>query len=309
MVHYISRRAPNAQKSTSKGEARFFEGQGGNDRELSATDWAKQVRNSSKSGDVLVCVHGFNTTAKGALASTAVIKLQLGLRGYRGAVITYIWPTDAVSRWPSWIAQLWKLPSTYVRDKNTANTMEDFMLQDLKPLFEDRNVKLHLLGHSMGAYMSLQSLFKARSWLGGRKPFGQIFLGAADIAQTEMGVAKGGTIFADSCARVTHYHSGDDNVLDLGGKIMSDGKLRSGREGLPDDAPAEIVSIDMKKRFRTAIPQSKRWTGTTHNWYFTDDVFIEDMVRVLKDQSANTYPTRQHINGRKWEMTERKPKR
>lgn len=53
---------------------------------------------------------------------------------------------------------------------------------------------------------------------------------------------------------------------------------RAGRRGLPEDRPEKAVNVDCGEHFRAHYTASG---DNGHSWYFTDPVFIADLVETL----------------------------
>ncbi|MCF2872909.1 alpha/beta hydrolase [Octadecabacter sp. G9-8] len=249
------------------------------------------IRGQSTSGDVLIWVHGFNTSRSIALATTKKIKATVTGQGFQGTVISYDWPTSSENGLRGLFNRLFGLQRMYKKDKDTANAMDDTLIKDLKFLFDAPGINVHIMAHSMGCYLTTLGIRHAESWLGNSVPFGQIIMGAADVDQVSLVDDDWfGKSINRRCQRVTHYHSTDDDILDVGGQVMYGGSKRSGRHGLKANAPDRFVDVSMAERFNKQHPNQE--LRLSHNWYLHDDIVLRDAAITLGGQDAGAMPTR-----------------
>ncbi|MDB4122430.1 hypothetical protein N9573_02585 [Octadecabacter sp.] len=78
---------------------------------------------------------------------------------------------------------------------------------------------------------------------------------------------------------MTHYHSINDDIFDVSGRVMYGGGKRSGRHGLKSNAPDRFVDVSMAARFKNVHPN--RNPMLSHNWYLADDVLLRDVALTL----------------------------
>jgi len=294
MVHFISRRTSWWQTGTIAPEPKYLVATGQQQAdEVSAGAWLSQVRGQSQNGDVLVVVHGFNTNRNGALETAKLIKAAVGAMHYKGAVVAYDWPTSSEDGLRGFLNKLLGLARLYKKDKQTANDMDDKLVRDLQFLFEADGLNVHILAHSMGCYLTTLGIGHAEQWLGLRAPFDQIVFGAADVDRELLVPDKwGGKALNRRCARVTHYNSAHDEVLDIGGKIIFGGSKRSGRHGLEPGAPDRFIGVSMGERYGVAHPKHEQSTRLSHNWYLRDGKWLADLVLTLQGKDETAMPTR-----------------
>lgn len=302
MVHFISRRTAWWQVGTIAAAPSHLIWQGGQSATtITQSQFLADIKSQSSNGDVLVWVHGFNTSRNVALATTKKIKASVNGQGFGGAVIAYDWPTSTQDGVQGLFNRLFGLQRMYKKDKTTANAMDDALVKDLEFLFTDPGLNVHIMCHSMGCYLTTLGIRHAESWLGNVVPFEQIVMGAADIDQASLVDDDWfGKSINRRCRRITHLHSVDDDVLDVSGQIMYGGSKRSGRHGLKPNAPDNFVDVSMAARFNHQHPNQELLLS--HNWYLRDDMVLRDVAITLNGQDANAMPTRNgdangwHIN-------------
>ncbi len=154
MHHFFSRRSFNAQKG------RFTDNPADVTRYVAVTsttgpvskghlmpceDWVDAVRASSASGHVMIYVHGFNTSQAEFLGRLKRIKAGLAGAGWTGAVVGFDWPSDGEVL-------------AYGSDRADARKVGRFLAVDgIGPLLKAlKPGRLHLLAHSMGAYLTIR---------------------------------------------------------------------------------------------------------------------------------------------------------
>ena len=299
MVHFISRRTSWWQTGTIAPEPKFLVATGQQQAdEVSEGAWLTEVRAQSQNGEVLVVVHGFNTNRNGALETAKLVKADVGAMHYKGAVVAYDWPTSSEDGLRGFWNKIFGLQRLYKKDKKTANDMDDTLIRDLKPLFEAPGIKVHILAHSMGCYLTTLGIGHAEQWLGNRQPFEQIVFGAADVDKVLLVPDQwGGKALNRRCKRLTHYNSVHDQVLDTSGQIMHGGGKRSGKHGLEAGAPDRFASVSVGERYVAVIPDHLKTTRLSHNWYLKDEKWLADMVLTLQGKAKAAMPTRRDAAG------------
>lgn len=253
---------------------------------LTADQWAKAVHDQSANGHVVVYVHGFNTQQGTMLQNLARIKSGLNKQAFKGAIVAFDWPSEGQGT-----------PSAYKRDRNDAKSVARHMVLDgVKLLKESKpSAKVHLLAHSMGAYLCL------RGWgeVGHAYFPGQVdeaVFVAADADQNWMvNGAWASLVMQQRSKRLTHYYSLHDEILDLSGKIVNFGTQRSGRHGIKPGPAPTFKDVSCGDRYFSLFPKHKRDTGLSHNWYFQDGRFYQDLVATLAGQSHTGLGTRENL--------------
>ncbi|TWT92323.1 Alpha/beta hydrolase family protein [Botrimarina colliarenosi] len=179
------------------------------------------VSDESRTGnDVLLYVHGFNTTMKFALLRMAQISFDVG---FAGTSCAFVWPSDGS-----------KLG--YSKDLADADASIDRLKELLVTLAQSSGEgRVHLIAHSMGNYIALQALQRAAAELPtspeGRKPFGHVVLAAPDVWLNDFNQWAPATV--RQAQSVTFYHCEDDWAL----------KLSTGKHGVKARAGLSSVPL------------------------------------------------------------------
>ncbi|SEW47418.1 Alpha/beta hydrolase of unknown function [Cognatiyoonia koreensis] len=296
MDYFYSRRTFNSQTgrfSNNVASVTRYVGIGPSDGQaarghlLTAQQWAKAVHDQSPNGHVVVYVHGFNTAQSTMLKSLATIKAGLKKQAFKGAVAAFDWPSDGEGS-----------SAGYRRDRSDAKAVARHMVLDgIKLLHEAKpSAKIHLLAHSMGAYVSLRGWGEVGNAFFPGKVDQAIFV-AADADQNWMiNGAWGSLVMQQRCNRLTHYFSAHDEVLDVSGKIVNFGTSRSGRHGIKPGPAPTFRDVSCGDRYHSVFPQHKRGTTLSHNWYFQDGRFYQDLVGTLAGKSHTALGTRQNLS-------------
>ena len=289
-MHFISRRTSWWQAGQIAPEPAYLRWTGGEEAEA-PQNWVSDVAGQAQNGEVLVFVHGFNTSRTGMLGTVKQLGPAVQAAGFRGAVIAYDWPSKSEAAVVAAFRRLFGLWGRYRDDKATVNAMDDMLVRDLEPL-RAAGLKIHILAHSMGAYMTTLALGHADGWLPVGQGFGEVLLGAADVDKTLLKAGQwGGDVLAKRAARVTHYHSREDDVLDVSGKIVYGGGERSGWGGLPAGAPG-FENVDMAPYYLARYPKAERKIPFCHHWYLENTRMAEDIALTLTGKDAGAMPTR-----------------
>ncbi len=269
--------------------------------------WVKELREAAvwgidsrrenhDRGDVLVFVHGYNNDANIIRQRTEQLKGDLAAAGYKGAVMTYWWPSD-------------NKVLNYVEDRHDAKRSAMQLVTDgIKVLAErqtpDCTINIHLLGHSTGAYVIREAFDDAddtaianSSW-----SVSQVVFIAGDVSAGSM---SGGEASTQSlyrhCYRLTNYTNRYDNVLKLSNAKRIGMAPRVGRVGLPVDAPEKAVDVDCSEYFALlesdpAVAQRDqrvRIGDFAHSWHIGNVVFTRDLFETLRgDLERTVIPTR-----------------
>ena len=107
--------------------------------------WIAQVLASAQTPDILIYVHGYNTDHRDMLDRHRIIADRLTAEGFRGAVVSFDWPSDG------------RAPH-YTQDRNDAKAVaEHFVTDGVLALRQAApGHRLHVIAHSMGAYLTLR---------------------------------------------------------------------------------------------------------------------------------------------------------
>jgi esterase/lipase superfamily enzyme len=156
--------------------------------------------------DVLVFVHGFNTSEEEARFRLAqmVVDAQFG-----GVPVLFTWPSQSSV-------------FSYVKAKERATASRDELENLMSDLASTPGVgRVHLLAHSMGAWLTMEALrenaIAGRPDLDGK--LGEVMLAAPDI---DIDVFRNQMARLQGRARVSVLVSRDDRALDLSSRLAGD---------------------------------------------------------------------------------------
>lgn len=265
------------------------------------SDWVKKVMEDAKSGrqnpdteadlgDILVYVHGFNTPTKTMLKRHRKIKAGLSAQGYKGAVISFDWPSANSAL-------------NYLEDrsdaKETARRLVDEGIATFAALqTPECEINVHILAHSMGAFVVREAFddaddrprIAAVSW-----SVSQVLFVGADVSAGSMADdnPKSSSLYRHA-VRVTNYYNPFDGVLSLSNVKRVGVAPRVGRIGLPDDRPGKAVNVNTGPYFNANRDKFDDVDFAGHNWYFDGEVFMRDAYLTLMGEiDRNAIPTRE----------------
>ncbi|NEX94473.1 alpha/beta fold hydrolase [Caulobacter sp. 17J65-9] len=170
----------------------------------------------SGSGDVVVFVHGFNTSFEGAALRTAQIAADLHLDG---APILYSWPSKA---------------NLFGYSADAAEAADEATLRDLAQFLDDVRRKtgakrVHLVAHSMGNRLLARALAALAERPGAAPLFDEVVLAAPDVGVEEFD--KLWPKLSKTGRRFTLYASRNDKALQVSRQV--NGERRVGDAALP----------------------------------------------------------------------------
>lgn len=178
------------------------------ERKMSQSEFSAEIAShlSGRVGsdrDVLVFVHGFNTSLDEARFRLAQIVAD---GRFGGVAVLFTWPSAN---------QL----LAYESDKQAATISRDALTQLLRELAHAPGAgRIHLLAHSMGAWLSMESLRELA--IGGEQRMngraGEVMLAAPDI---DMGVFRQQMARIGNGIRVSVFASRGDRALHLSARI------------------------------------------------------------------------------------------
>jgi esterase/lipase superfamily enzyme len=252
---------------------------------------------SASKKDVVVYIHGFNTSFEEALFTTNDIYHYSG----RAIVpIAYSWPAGDGNIFG------------YFHDQSSA----DYTIYHLKELF--RNLmsmpeinNIHVVAHSLGTEATTTALRELliETRAAGENPLDKfnienLILAAPDI---DYGVVTQRLIaeqFAAGFGRITVYTNPRDKALSLSGLLQASlrfGKLLPTEEG---ERPKEIFQGVTNVSFITV--NSKTPGISNHGYFVKNPSALSDIVRLINTPSDAGTPTRplKSLGGNFWEMGE-----
>lgn len=250
--------------------------------------WLTQVSGQLGSNDILIYVHGFNTSQPDMLRRSALIEAGVKRHGFRGAFVAYDWPSDG---------SLAKYPSDRRDAKKTAPAL---VTDGIAPLLGlPSRPKIHVIAHSMGAYLVLRAFSDFGDSIGpGNAGWStdQVMFAAADVDQAWMEKgAWGGLVMNERSTRFTNYYSQKDEVLNLSRSFIN-GRTRAGRSGLPAMLHPKHVDVYCNEQYKRDVPGAKRTIPYSHRWWFDNDGFFKDVAKTIAGDDENTMNTRRVTN-------------
>ncbi len=233
-------------------------------------------------GDSIIFVHGFNTDFADALRSGARLARGLERHGARLNLVVFSWPSDGE-----------KIPfHSYFRDREDARASGPALgrafiraREFLEALPPEKACKrnLHLVAHSMGAYVVRNAL----QYVIGRgtenlvRIFNQVVLAAPDEDDDAFEHPHKLQLLSRLGRRVTCYFSKRDIALGLSDKTKSNpDRLGSDGARLKDMLPAKVAMIDCQDFSGSGAPPVPG--DTNHHGYFERSERIQrDLSQIL----------------------------
>lgn len=266
--------------------------------------WARQVQaaarraGSRQESHVLVFVHGFNNPQDIVMARHRRLRDDLAAAGFPGIVVSFDWPAGDVGAF-------------YLEDLADANRSAIQLVKDgimvLAALQQpDCRVFVHLLAHSMGAYITREAFTAADDaddLTGQTWRVSQTMLIAPDISARSLRDEdpRSDGLYRN-CARLTCYSSRHDNVLGLSNAKRAGVAPRAGRVGLPETSPANAVNVDCTEYYE-GIPAAQPVIGSReHSWHIGDPVFTRDMIDNMLGLDRERRPTRTALGANRYAL-------
>ncbi len=241
---------------------------------------SEQVQRSREK-DVLIFVHGFNVSFDDALAGTAQLALNIP---FNGAIVSYCWPTQG--------GVLNYRVDEPINQASVAPFTEFLLtMREAVP-----NARLHIIVHSMGNRIVMQSLSQLHQ-AGTSKLLGHVVLCAPDVGAEDFLKWAPGVV--EVSEHVTLYANAGDSAL-----IVSKGLHAEQRAG---DALAPIIVAGVD-----TIDCSRIESGLLGHSYFSDnDDVASDIFLLVKDRRP---PTQRHhltlqrtSSGQYWQFAKHAP--
>lgn len=235
VVNVPVERKPGALPVPGRGEAadpaRHFLILGETVRFLDDAAFRGLVRGADNGRDVLVYVHGFNTSFDFAVVRMAQVVEDLE---FSGTPVVFSWPAHEV-------AVPW--PSDYSQDESNAERSYGALARVFKTLVEEqearpagRRGKVHVIAHSLGNRVTMRALSILDTLLpAGSKPMGQVVLAAPDVSIEDF--ARLQPAIERRSERVSLYFNPNDQALWAS-------YVRHGRERRAGNAAQFIRNLD-----------------------------------------------------------------
>lgn len=250
-------------------------------------DDLRQVMSGGGRTDTLVFMHGFNVSFTGALQAGALLAQGLRIRDRPVNIVVFSWPSDGEA-----------IPlMSYYSDREDARASGPAMARAFLK-FREYVLKLgdeeycqrcvHLLVHSMGAYVlrqGLQALLaKDRDSL--TRLFDQVLLAAPDEDDDTFELDTKLRLLPRIARQVTVYFNPNDKGLTISDTTKANpDRLGSDGPRLIDLLPKKVVLVDC----RNVAGHADRFIE--HSYYIRSEAMSRDISAVLEgrplDQIAN----------------------
>jgi esterase/lipase superfamily enzyme len=263
--------------------------------------WGKDSRTGAPRGDILVFVHGYNNEQDTVMQRHRRLKEDLATAGYKGAVISFDWPSA-------------NMALNYLEDRHDAKATALRLVDDCIKLFAKKQtpdccINVHLIGHSTGAYVIREAFDDAddteisnAAWV-----VSQIAFIGGDVSSASMAADSDSTqSLYRHCTRLTNYSNRGDSVLKLSNVKRLGISPRVGRVGLPENPPDKAVDVDCTEYFSQlntntgikAADQTESIGSFDHSWHIGNRVFAKDLFETLRgDLDRAILPSRKLVGG------------
>lgn len=250
---------------------------------LNQAAWKAKVLAAAEVPELVIYVHGFNTDQIDMLRRQRKIEAGLRANGYRGAVIAYDWPSDGSIH-------------SYNSDREDAKTVASYLVTEGIALFQNETprLKIHVIAHSMGGYLTLRG-FSGVGDAPGARAWGvdQFLAVSADVDAEWMRSGAWGSLVTDvRTKRFTNYYAPTDRILKLS-KFINGMRPRLGRAGLPDLVPVDHHDVRCTEQYLDKVDGDDQSRRYSHNWYFDDAGFLRDVALTIAGTAAGQMPTRE----------------
>lgn len=262
-----------------------------------AIAWGKKIiagfpinpQTKRRTGHVLFFVHGFNTNASGALGVHKRIVGNLANAGWTHPVISFDWPSEGET-------------FLYLEDRSDARLTANYLVSSAIKTFvtlleEDCEIQVHVLAHSMGAFLVREAFANSDddapsrdvSWQANQVVF---VSGDASVGSLAESNALSRGLYRHA-GRLTNYSNRYDAALQISNAKRAFTAPRIGRHGLPGDAPSKCINVDMSDMWASfADSEHLHDPGASHTWMWRNPVFCEDLVATLMGVDRQRIRTR-----------------
>jgi esterase/lipase superfamily enzyme len=250
------------------------------------------------SGDIAFLVHGYNNGVEDVDAAQHKLQQGLTANDFPCRVICFDWPSGQNAL-------------AYLRDLDHARLTAIRLVTGGVKLFvtaltEKCNIRVHVLGHSMGAFVVREAFDHADDGLATTLTnwnANQLVLFSGDVDAPSFAENDADTeSLYRHCYRLTNYFNGHDAILQISNVKRFGVEPRVGRVGLPDNAPEKAVDVDCSDYFHQTYgdkPGIVDRALSSHSWYFSDEMFMKDLATTLRGAiDRDKIPTRGHGPGR-----------
>ncbi|MBQ1540478.1 MAG: alpha/beta fold hydrolase [Kiloniellales bacterium] len=268
------------------------------------TRWARGLLDGlppSQNGrdrNILFLVHGFNVDPQGALESHHKVVDGLARAGWSGRVVSFDWPSKGT-------------PAAYLDDRVDVRTTANLLVSSAIQLFvtmtaaraasdQPCDVAVHVLAHSMGAYLVREAFNHADDDKPARDATWQVNQLAFISGDISSGCMSAGNAMTRGlyghAGRITNYSNAFDGALQVSNVKRAFTAPRVGRVGLPDDAPDVACNVEAGDVWRPLATGGPGDIVHSHTFWFECDPFFKDLKLTLDGHiDRNAMPTRTPI--------------
>ncbi|UUO08350.1 alpha/beta fold hydrolase [Blastopirellula sp. J2-11] len=216
-----------------------------------------EVKAQGEPEEILVFVHGYNVPFAAAAKRTAQLKVDLNIQG---EAFFFSWPSHGDL-------------SRYLADEDNAELSKDPFQEMLKTISEPfPNVRIHLIGHSMGTRIIHESI---RQLHADRSPvltsLDSLVLAAPDIDRRQFRSELAETV-RELNLPITLYASANDKALMVSGQLHNNSRLG-------DVFPEPVVMAGVETIDCSMIDTD--WLG--HGYYGDSRDLLQDLIQVIRD--------------------------
>lgn len=252
----------------------------------------KADRRIAATGDVLVFVHGYNNSLEEIRQRHERLQADLTAEGWPGVVVSFDWPSDQKTL-------------NYLEDReDAAQTARVLVRSGIGLIIKGQErgcaTNIHLLGHSTGAFVIMESFISAEKkgdFYKNDWRIGQVaFIGADVSARSLNADSQWAEPMFKRIMRLTNYQNGFDDVLGVSNAKRLGTAPRAGRVGLQAGAHAKAVNVDCSDYFCALDPnlQPNKVGWWNHSWHIGNRVFARDLAMTLEGRIDRNYlPTRE----------------
>lgn len=244
-------------------------------------------------GDLTLFVHGFNNTVRDVARRSRMLQDGLLAAGFSTTVVAFDWPSGSI-------------PLGYLEDRHDAKATAMRLVSDGIKLFlaartADCAVNIHILAHSMGAFVVREAFDDADDSTAAEVNWtaNQVVLIAGDVSAASLASGhEGSESLYRHAYRLTNYFNRHDAALQVSNLKRVGLSPRVGRVGLPAVVPAKAVDVDCSARFEAQVEAGKARSTPigSHTFYFEDPLFHRDLAATLMGRvDRQAMPTREPL--------------
>lgn len=247
------------------------------------------------SSDTLIFIHGFNVSFMGALEAGADLAREVKVEGRALNVVVFSWPSDgAMVPYMSYYSDREDARASGPAVARAFLKLRTFLTETLtKDNFCKR--RLHILAHSMGAYVLRQGLqaIIAKDPKSLTRLFDQILLASPDEDDDTFEYDSKLKQLPNLGRQVTVYHNPHDRALLISGSTKANpDRLGSDGPRLIDQLPKKVVVVDCRA-IAMVDPVAQ------HSYYIHSPVLSRDIALVMEGQEPEAIDTRTYVATRR----------